>query len=85
MSDDAIDQGTKVLLEGIADFFPSPRDRARAHKVLAITERYMGKAQDILDQRVDGGELEKHMESALSSLGSSSTSSPAPPASTQDP
>ena len=84
MSDDAIDQATKALLEGIADFFPSPRDRARAHKVLAITETYVGKAQDVLDRRVDG-ELVEAMDEALATLGRSSTSSPASSESTQAP
>jgi len=88
MSDDAIDQATKALLEEIADFFPSPRDRARAHKVLAITEKFLDRAQDILDRRVEGGELEGAMEDALSALGAHgkpSTNSPAPSESTQAP
>ena len=34
MAGDAIDQATKALLEEIVDFSPSPRDRARARRVL---------------------------------------------------
>ena len=44
----------------------------------------MGKAQDVLDRRVDG-ELVEAMDEALATLGRSSTSSPASSESTQAP
>jgi len=84
MAGDAIDGATKAFLEELADFTPSPRDRARARKVIDATWKLIDRAQDVLDARADG-ELERAAEAALSALsgaggpapGSSSGSSPA--------
>ena len=84
MGGDAIDAATKAFLEELADFTPSPRDRARARKVVATTWAMIDKAQDVLDARAEK-ELPAAVESALSALGSSSTSSPDSSAQTQDP
>jgi hypothetical protein len=84
MGGDAIDAATKAFLEELADFTPSPRDRARARKVIATTWAMIEKAQDVLDAKAEK-ELPAAVESALSALGNSSTSSPASSAQTQDP
>ena len=79
MGGDAIDAATKAFLEELADFTPSPRDRARARKVIATTWAMIEKAQDVLDARAEK-ELPAAVETLLaemSALGSSSTSSPA--------
>ena len=84
MGGDAIDAATKAFLEELADFTPSPRDRARARKVIATTWAMIEKAQDVLDAKAEK-ELPAAVESALSALGNSSTSSPDSSAQTQDP
>ena len=90
MGGDAIDAATKAFLEELADFTPSPRDRARARKVIETTWAMIDKAQDVLDARAEK-ELPAAVEALLtemaemSALGSSSTSSPDSSAQTQDP
>ena len=90
MGGDAIDAATKAFLEELADFTPSPRDRARARKVIETTWAMIDKAQDVLDARAEK-ELPAAVETLLtemaemSALGSSSTSSPDSSAQTQDP
>jgi len=92
MAGDAIDGATKAFLEELADFTPSPRDRARARKVIDATWRLIDRAQDVLDARAEA-ELDRAAEAALSALsraegsalGSSSGSSPASSASTPAP
>jgi len=84
MGGDAIDAATKAFLEELADFTPSPRDRARARKVIETTWAMIDKAQDVLDAKAEK-ELPAAVESALSALGSSSTSLPDSSAQTQDP
>ena len=84
MAGDAIDGATKAFLEELADFTPSPRDRARARKVIDATWKLIDRAQDVLDARADA-ELDRAAEAALlalsgaegSALGSSSGNSPA--------
>lgn len=82
MGGDAIDAATKAFLEELADFTPSPRDRARARKVIATTWAMIDRAQDVLDAKAEK-ELPAAVETLLtemaemSALGSSSTSSPA--------
>jgi hypothetical protein len=79
MGGDAIDAATRAFLEELADFTPSPRDRARARKVIATTWAMIDKAQDVLDAKAEK-ELPAAVETLLaemSALGSSSTSSPA--------
>ena len=87
MGGDAIDAATRAFLEELADFTPSPRDRARARKVIATTWAMIEKAQDVLDARAEK-ELPAAVETLLaemSALGSSSTSSPASSEQTPDP
>ena len=82
MAGDAIDGATKAFLEELADFTPSPRDRARARKVIEATWKLIDRAQDVLDAKADG-EIERAAEAALSALGSSSGNSPASSGPTQ--
>ena len=84
MAGDVIDAATKALLEELADFTPSPRDRARARKVIDATWKLIDRAQDLLDAKAEK-ELPAAIEAAMSVLGSSSTNSPASSEPTQDP
>jgi hypothetical protein len=90
MGGDAIDAATKAFLEELADFTPSPRDRARARKVIETTWAMIEKAQDVLDARLEK-ELPAAAEALLTEMaemsapGSSSTSLPDSSAQTQDP
>jgi hypothetical protein len=94
MAGDSIDAATRAFLEELADFTPSPRDRARARKVLAATWRMIDKAQDVLDTKAER-DLPKALDAALlavgeppggeSNRGSSSGSLPASSASTPAP
>jgi peptide subunit release factor RF-3 len=74
MAGDAIDNATKALLEELTDFTPSPRDRARAKRVVEATWTLLDKAQDVLDLQAT-----RNLDAAasrLSTYGSSSGSSP---------
>jgi len=76
MAGDAVDAATRAFLEELADFTPSPRDRARARKVIDATWKLIDRAQDVLDAKADG-ELARASDAALSALGGSSGNSPA--------
>ena len=84
MAGDVIDAATRAFLEELADFTPSPRDRARARKVIDATWKLIDRAQDVLDAKADG-ELARASDAALSALGGSSGNSPASSAATPDP
>jgi len=87
MGGDAIDAATRAFLEELADFTPSPRDRARARKVIATTWAMIDKAQDVLDARAEKDlpaavealtALSKSLGSSFGSSPDSSESTPAP-------
>jgi len=82
MAGDAIEHATKALLEDLVGFSPSPRDRANLQRVLATTWNVMDRARDLVEQRLESGELEKVVERALASAGSSSGAAPESSAST---
>ncbi|MBX3363939.1 MAG: hypothetical protein KF866_04165 [Phycisphaeraceae bacterium] len=87
MAGDAIEHATEALLEELVSFCPSPRDRANLGRVLKATREVMDKARDIVEAKLDSGELEKAAEQALAQaqtgtrggLGSSSGSALASP------
>jgi hypothetical protein len=83
MAGDAIDNATKALLEEIADFTPSPRDRARARRVVDATWNLIDKAQDVLDAQATRNLADA--EARLSTLGSSPGKPPDSSASTPAP
>ena len=72
MAGDAIEQATGALLEELVGFSPSPRDRANLGRVLEATRRVMDRARDLVEQRLDSGELERISEQALERAMSSS-------------
>jgi len=77
MAGDAIEAATGALLDEIVSFCPSPRDRAALGRVLAATRTAMDKARDMVEARLDGGELERAIDLALGTGGNSSTAAPA--------
>jgi len=85
MAGDAIERATEALLEELVSFCPSPRDRANLGRVLKATRDVMDKARDIVEAKLDSGELEKAAEQALEQAqtgpGNSSGTAPASPAS----
>jgi len=87
MAGDAIEHATAALLDEIVSFCPSPRDRAALGRVLAATRTAMDKARDLVEARLDSGELEKAIDEALerASAGDSSTAAPASSGSTRPP
>lgn len=84
MAGDAIEHATKALLEELVDFSPSPRDRANLWRVLDKTWAVMERARDVIETRLSGGEIEKAVERALATAGTSSGAVPASPASSPD-
>jgi len=87
MAGDAIEHATEALLDEIVSFCPSPRDRAALGRVLAATRTAMDKARDLVEARLDGGELEKAINEALGQTmdGDSSTAARASPGATPPP
>ena len=86
MAGDAIEHATGALLDEIVSFCPSPRDRAALGRVLAATRTAMDKARDLVEARLDGGELETAIDAALAQVpgeaGTSSAAARALPAAT---
>jgi len=86
MAGDAIEHATTALLEELVSFSPSPRDRANLKRVLVTTHRVMDKARDLVEQKIESGELDRIAEEALQGhAGSSSGSSPVSSASIPPP
>jgi len=85
MAGDAIEHATKALLEELVDFSPSPRDRANLKRVLETTWRMMDKARDLIEARLESGELDRTAEQALARAGGSSGGAPESPASSPVP
>ncbi|MBM4369840.1 MAG: hypothetical protein FJ102_26760 [Deltaproteobacteria bacterium] len=73
MAGDAIEHATAALLEELVSFCPSPRDRRNLGRVLTATRGVMDKARDLVEKRIDrlveGGELERIAEAALTGAG----------------
>lgn len=65
MSGDAIEQATVALLEELVNFFPSQRDRANLAKVINKSREAMEKARDLIEARLDSGEVDRAIEQAL--------------------
>lgn len=65
MAGDAIEHATAALLDEIVSFCPSPRDRAALGRVLDATRHAMEKARDLVEARLESGELERAIDAAL--------------------
>ena len=68
MAGDAIEHATAALLEELVSFCPSPRDRKNLGRVLDATKKVMDKARDVIEAKLESGELEKAAEQALALL-----------------
>jgi len=77
MAGDAIEHATKALLEELVSFSPSPRDRANLQRVLQTTWKAIDKARDVIEARIESGELDKVVEQALATATNSSGDVPA--------
>ena len=76
MAGDAIEHATEALLDDVVNFFPNPRDRAALGQILAATRVAMDKARDLVETRIESGELEKAIDEALATAGNLSTGVP---------
>ncbi|MEQ9616665.1 MAG: hypothetical protein RLN60_01380 [Phycisphaerales bacterium] len=92
MAGDAIEHATAALLEELVSFSPNPRDRAVLGKVLKATQMAMERARDLVETRLDSGELDRAIDEALAEIemeaqrhGDSSTTAPASAASIHPP
>jgi len=65
MAGDAIEHATTALLEELVSFCPSPRDRKNLGRVLKATNRVMERARDLVEQKLDSGELDRIAEEAM--------------------
>ncbi len=68
MAGDAIEHATAALLEELVSFCPSPRDRRSLGRVLDATRRVMDRARDLVELRIEGGELDRAIDAALEEL-----------------
>lgn len=85
MAGDAIEHATAALLEELVSFCPSPRDRKNLGRVLEATNRVMDRARDLIEQRLQSGQLDRMVDQALASATASSGSAPASSESTRAP
>ncbi|NUQ51370.1 MAG: hypothetical protein HUU19_01580 [Phycisphaerales bacterium] len=77
MAGDAIEAATSAVLEELVAFCPSPRDRANLGRVLQATRNVLDKARDVVEKRLESGELDRLADRLLQNAGASSTSAPA--------
>jgi len=77
MAGDAIEAATSAVLEELVGFCPSPRDRANLGRVLQATRNVMERARDVVETKLNSGELDRLADRLLQSAGASSTSAPA--------
>ena len=82
MAGDAIEAATTVVLEELVSFCPSPRDRANLGRVLQATTKVMERARDLVEKKLDSGELDRLADRLLATAGGSSGSAPESSAST---
>lgn len=91
MAGDAIEAATTAVLEELVGFCPSPRDRANLGRVLQATRKVMDRARDVVEKKLNSGELDRLADRLLAeaspgaTAGSSSTSAPESSASTPAP
>lgn len=91
MAGDAIEAATTAVLEELVGFCPSPRDRANLGRVLQATRKVMDRARDLVEKKLDSGELDRLADRLLAeaspeaTAGSSSTSAQESSASTPAP
>ena len=91
MAGDAIEHATTAVLEELVGFCPSPRDRANLGRVLQATRKVMDRARDLVEKKLDSGELDRLADRLLSegsgdaTAGNLSTSALASSASTLAP
>ncbi len=85
MAGDAIDAATAALLDELVAFCPSPRDRANLGRVLTVVRSAMDKARDVVEARLEGGEIERIVEEALRETISGNSSGAAPESSASTP
>jgi len=88
MAGDAIEHATTALLEELVSFCPSPRDRKNLGRVLKATNRVMERARDLVEQKLDSGELDRIAEEAMANPevprpADAGASSGSPPASSE--
>ena len=82
MAGDAIEAATTAVLEELISFCPSPRDRANLGRVLQATTKVMERARDLVEKKLDSGELDRLADRLLATAGGSSGSAPESLAST---
>jgi len=82
MAGDAIEAATGAVLDELISFCPSPRDRANLGRVLHATTRVMERARDLVEKKLDSGELDRLADRLLATAGGSSGSAPESSAST---
>lgn len=66
MAGDAIEAATTAVLEELVSFCPSPRDRANLGRVLQATRKVMDRARDLVEKKLDSGELDRLADRLLS-------------------
>jgi len=84
MAGDAIEAATTAVLEELVSFCPSPRDRANLGRVLQATTKVMERARDLVEKKLDSGELDRLADRLLATAGGLSGSAPESSASTPD-
>lgn len=84
LAGDAIDQATTVLLDELADFFPSPNDRANLKRLIEATHQAAARAQELVEVQMRE-RLPLIIDSVLENVKSSFGSLPGSAASTPDP
>ena len=82
MAGDAIEHASKALVEELIQFFPNARERAARSRVVRTMDAAMDRARGVVERRIESGEIERAIASAMepapemATAGPSSTGSP---------
>ena len=76
LAGDALDHATRALLEACADFTPFPKHRANIRVLIEKTRMAVDRVCEVIEARLDSGEVEAAIESELAKYGKPSTAAP---------
>lgn len=75
MAGDAIWEASTALLEAVADFFPSPAQRAARHKLIERSTRIVRLLERRLDEVASDGEIDRQIDSLFAAAAKAGTGS----------
>ena len=76
MAGDAIEHASKALVEELIQFFPNARERAALSRVVQTMDAAMDRARGVVERRIESGEIERAIASAMEPAPEMATAGP---------